>query len=234
MKQVFSAALLAAITVLLTAGLLDWDRRFQSEEGVILVRSLTDSSPKPTNLRQGVAGPLLSLRAMERAMAASDKATGDLSPLEDLLLSEITTAGLGSIKIGMTLQEAQAVGLPLVPLEPNQRGECQYFRLKESLEPISFMVIDGRIIRIDVWPGSLIKTRSGAGIGSSEADILAYYPGRIEVESVPHRPLKYLTFTPEDGDETLFRLVFEVDAQGRVVKYRAGQFPAVTWAEGCS
>ncbi|MDJ0701690.1 MAG: hypothetical protein QNJ46_00270 [Leptolyngbyaceae cyanobacterium MO_188.B28] len=149
--------------------------------------------------------------------------------------AKVTIAGLGPIHVGMTLAEAsKAAEVSFIPLGGSASGSCRYFQPQEGPEGIGFMVVNGQIIRIDIWPGSSITTLSGAGIDSTEAEIEALYPGQIEVSSHKYTDGQYLTFIPEDVGAKLYRLVFETDAEGRVTQYRAGQFPAVTWVEGCT
>ncbi|NJL44987.1 MAG: hypothetical protein HC922_03035 [Leptolyngbyaceae cyanobacterium SM2_3_12] len=95
------------------------------------------------------------------------------------------------------------------------------------------MAVDDRILRIDVWPGSLTETLSGAKIGSSEEDLVNLYGDQLEATTNPITLGKTIVFRPKDPGEDVYRLVFETDDRGRVVQYRAGQFPSVTWPEGC-
>lgn len=149
--------------------------------------------------------------------------------------AKVTIAGLGPIQVGMTLAEAsKAAEIAFVPVGGSASLACRYFQPKEGPEGIGFMVVNDQIIRIDIWPGSSITTLSGAGIDSTEAEIEALYPGQIEVSSHKYTNGQYLTFIPEDAGAKLYRLVFETDAEGRVTQFRAGQFPAVNWVEGCT
>lgn len=203
--------------------------------------SLTTSSTTPSVylsqapvLIQGVVAPLNYLRLMKRAVAKAgdDDSLANL-PLLAILNEPMKTTGLGPIQIGMTLEDLEAAGLTPIPLEGSGDGVCQYYRIKGNSEPLGLMAIDGRVLRIDVWPGSLIETRSGAKIGSTETDLIRIYGNRLEAIANPVTLGKTIVFTPRNPGEDLFRLVFETDDRGRVVQYRAGQFPSVTWAGGC-
>lgn len=218
--------------------------RPQSAYAVELVPRVSRTAPetrKPQTyesqsegMLKGVLEPLHSLQIMQHALAlSSDQAISEV-PSIALLGSTLQTTGLGPIHIGMSLNQLADIGITLEPLEPEAKpAECRFYRIKDSLEPLGFMAVEGRIIRVDVWPGSLIATRSGIAIGSSEADIYKEYGQRIEATPNPITQGKTLTFTPQDPGEDIYRIVFDTDAQGRVVQYRAGQFPSVTWAEGC-
>lgn len=152
----------------------------------------------------------------------------------NLAKSEVTLLGIGDLKIGMTLEEAAtALDLPLVPIGSNLSGECAYYQPDTQAQALGLMVVDDRVIRIDIWQGSTLATVSGLGIGDSEDDVLAIYPDQIEPTPNPYTQGKFLTLVPDDAEFSLYRLVFEIDAQGKIVQYRTGQFPAVTWPDGC-
>ncbi|MFM7469973.1 MAG: hypothetical protein ACKO5P_00445 [Nodosilinea sp.] len=182
----------------------------------------------------GALTPLKSLRLMQRQIASSGDNQAGKIPILSLLKAPITTRGLGPIRLGMSRSEVEALGFKLLPIEDNGKGECQYYRIQDQSEPIGFMAIQDRILRIDIWPGSLTATRSGAKIGSKEVDLIQYY-GKDQLEAItnPVTLGKTITFTPTDKGEDLYRLVFEVDERGQVMQYRVGQFPAVSWPEGC-
>jgi hypothetical protein len=189
--------------------------------------------PQAPTLLEGVVVSLNSLRLMKRAIASSPDSQASDVPMLAILNEPIKTTGLGPIQIGMSLDEVESAGLTMVPVEGSDRGECQYYRIQGHSEPIGFMVIDRRILRIDVWPGSLTETLSGAKIGSSEADLVRYYGDQLEAVPNPITLGKTVVFKPKDPGEDLFRLVFETDDREQVVQYRVGQFPSVTWPEGC-
>jgi hypothetical protein len=190
-------------------------------------------TPQASTLLDAVIAPLNSLPVMKRAIAASPDSNADSVPTLAILNEPIKTTGFGPIQIGMTTDEVQQTGLMLEPVEGSAGGECQYYRIQGHSEPIGLMVIDDRILRIDVWPGSLTETPRGAKIGSSEADLVRYYGDQLEATANPVTLGKTIIFKPKDPGEDLYRLVFETDEQGQVVQYRVGQFPSVTWPEGC-
>ncbi|NER78148.1 MAG: hypothetical protein F6K42_00945 [Leptolyngbya sp. SIO1D8] len=148
--------------------------------------------------------------------------------------AEVSLLGVGPIRIGMTLDEAANVlGLPLIPLGSNLSGECAYYQPDTKAQSLGLMAVDERIIRVDIWSGSTLPTVSGVTIGTAEEKVLELYPGQIETAPNPYTQGEFLTLTPNDPELSLYRLVFETDADGNVVQYRTGQFPAVTWPDGC-
>ena len=169
--------------------------------------------------------------AMERAISGTGLAADARQIFAD---AEVRLTRVGPIRIGMTLEEAtDALGLPLIPLGRNVNGECVYYQPDTATQALGLMVVGNRVIRVDVWPGSTLATSSGAQIGTTEAELLDLYPGQIEAAPNPYTQGKFLTFVPQDPELALYRLVFETNAQGQVVQFRTGQFPAVTWPDGC-
>ena len=179
-----------------------------------------------------VSQPLAYFPAMEQAIVAKNP---DILPENAIFEeAEVKLTGVGPIRIGMTLEEAtDALGLPVVPLGSNPSGECAYYQPDTLSQTLGFMVVDNRVIRVDIWPGSSLATVSGVAIGTTESELKALYPGQIEEAANPYTQGKFLTFVPNDPELGLYRLVFETDGQGKVVQFRTGQFPAVTWPDGC-
>jgi hypothetical protein len=141
--------------------------------------------------------------------------------------------GVGDIRIGMTPREAiRSARMKLVAVGEIDNN-CYYIRPQKGSQHISMMVVEGRIARIDINPGSSIRTLSGAGIGDSEQQIKQLYRDRLKVS--PHKYLRghYLTFTPTGQTDRNYRLIFETDGH-RVVNYRVGKMPEVAYVEGCS
>lgn len=157
----------------------------------------------------------------------------------------VSVGGLGPVRLGMTIQEAaNAAQLSFVVSPLTQSDVCQYY-LPEvydvekdgptaPIDGIGLMVVNDQVIRIDIWPGSPIKTRSGLGIGSTVEEVEAAYDEQIEVTPHPYGKGTYLTLTPDASGSNLYSLVFEVDTEGKISQFRTGQLPAVTWVDGCS
>lgn len=149
--------------------------------------------------------------------------------------SPVTIDGIGPVRIGMTIAQAEAAaGIPIRSAGESGNESCHYFR-PQGIDGLLFMETEGRISRVDVVRGSSIATLSGAGIGNTEAEIEAMYPGQIEVS--PHEYVSgghYLTYVPNDLADRNYRLVFETNEKGVVTQFRSGKLSEVTWVEGCS
>jgi hypothetical protein len=147
--------------------------------------------------------------------------------------SKLDLRGLGPVRVGMTLAEATAAaGIPVVASADT--AECTYATAQGGPEGVNFMVVDRKIARIDVRGASPVKTRSGAGVGDTEAQVQALYPP-LEVSDHKYVPGgHYLTFVPDDPADADFRLIFETDASSKVTAIRSGRLPEVAYVEGCS
>lgn len=165
-----------------------------------------------------------------------------IHPLEK---EAVSIGGLGPVRLGMTIQEAANAAQVSFVIAPLTRSDvCQYYLPENydaekatrttSIDGIGLMVVNDQVIRIDIWPGSPVTTRSGIGIGSTIQDVETAYEQQIEVTPHPYTEGSYLTLTPDASGSNLYSLVFETDKEGQVTQFRTGQLPAVTWAEGCS
>lgn len=152
--------------------------------------------------------------------------------------SRLRLDGIGPVLVGMTLEEASAAAGMQFGIIPNSdragTGTCAYARAEGGPEGLQFMVINSRIARIDVGNSS-IRTLSGIGTGSTEAEVQATYPDRIQVQPNPytgHRGGRDLVYVPDEGSRHL-GLLFETN-NGRVTSFRSGLVGAVMAPEGCS
>jgi hypothetical protein len=142
--------------------------------------------------------------------------------------------GIGNVRVGMTVKEAsQAAGIELVPFQGQTDKACGYVHPKRGWKDVAMMVAQDRIVRIDIYGGSSIKTLKGAGNGDSEARIKSLYPGRIKVSPHPYTKGHYLTFVPADKADRQYMMIFETDGR-KVVQYRVGKSGDVQAIEGCS
>src|SRR5437763_10683689 len=99
---------------------------------------------------------------------------------------------------------------------------CFYFHPKTGPPGLAFMVVDGRVARVDVDEKCPIATDRGAKIGDTEAAIRRLYPGRVRVTRHEYVDGHYLTVVPKERRYRGYRIVFETDGK-RVTSYRAGK-----------
>jgi hypothetical protein len=138
---------------------------------------------------------------------------------------EVTPTGIGSVRTGMSVEEAQVI-LHNDLVVPANLSACAFLKTKTGPKGVSFMVEQRHISRIDVISGST-ATSAGARIGDTEDRIKSLYSG---IAVTPHKYNTgghYLTYSGDGG-----KIVFETDG-GKVTKYRSGNTPSVENVEGC-
>ncbi|MDQ3913813.1 MAG: hypothetical protein M3323_00555 [Actinomycetota bacterium] len=151
-------------------------------------------------------------------------------PLEE---ASMTLTTLGPLEIGMTIAQAEAASGKEFSIGYDNGG-CADASPVNGPRGLHVMLIDDRIVRFDVYEGT-VETLSGIGVGSTEQEVFATYPGWIQVEPHPYDPdgsSKYLIYEPQDAARKAYSMIFETD--GNVVtSFRAGQAEAVGYIEGC-
>jgi hypothetical protein len=156
--------------------------------------------------------------------------------------SALTVEGLGPVKIGMTLAEVErALGTKLSmyyldDTDPNACGTGN--RADGKNADVYYLLEDGKLARIEIVTLDTgtptvpaIRTAKGIGLGSTEAQVKAAYPG-VKVE--PHPYLEdaghYMVVKSADGKTGI---IFETDTK-TVIEFRAGAYPQVGYIEGCA
>ena len=154
--------------------------------------------------------------------------------------SRLSLDGIGPVDIGMTLEQASAAaGVPIRLLDTPAGPVCRFAvpdRSSGTGDELGFMVLDGRIVRVDVgrMGPDRVRTVSGIGKGNTEAEVQATYPGRIRVEPHPSIPNgRNLVYVPNDPALGHLRMIFET-VDGTVRAFRAGLAEQISWTEGCS
>ena len=146
-----------------------------------------------------------------------------------LVGSRLTYSGLGQLKIGMTVQDAERVGLKIaVDKQFSDLSQCGLAKLVGH-DDIQLLFEGNRIARIELYSDKFV-TFSGAKVGDSEARIREIYGARVQSEPHQYDPNgHYLTVTSSNGKSAI---VFETDGQ-TVTDLRAGLIPAVGYVEHC-
>jgi len=146
---------------------------------------------------------------------------------------KLSFEGFGPARIGSTVREA-AKALNIALHEGGGSGgsdpaECHYASNERALPGVGFMVIKGKIVRVDVFKGAYEAT-GGLRIGATEAEIKKRYPN-IKTEPHHYDPNgHYLRLTSPDR---AYGLVVETDGN-RATQFRVGTTRAIALVEGCS
>lgn len=135
--------------------------------------------------------------------------------------------GLGDLVIGKPVPAGNSFA---------ERGaqigdECR--TISSPAYPGVYAITDGAggpVRRITVGERSDVKLTEGIGVGATEQEVRAVFPG---FRATPHKylaaPGKYIT---QPGDDP--RLRFEIGENGRVSLIHAGLMPELGYVEGCA
>lgn len=136
----------------------------------------------------------------------------------------ITTAGMGPVIFGTTVASVEgAIGTRLLPDPSFAAGEsCIVVAPEAGPTGVTFTVANSSVQRVDITAGSAAKTRSGAGIGTTEAELIALFGNRLTNTIKPDSG-RTVVFTPQDAANAPFRVIFELDTAGVVVSLRSGR-----------
>ena len=149
-------------------------------------------------------------------------------------VSQASFLGYGDMKLGSTVEEARAAWGGELNGAPMEGTTCHYLWPKWISRPadFAFMMEDGRFVRYDV--GTDKETAPGGGkVGMSLEELQKLYGGALKAS--PHKYTQGGQYLSMDaGDVAPTRLVFEVDAAGKVTSWRVGLSPQVEYVEGCS
>ena len=143
----------------------------------------------------------------------------------------VTMKGIGELRIGLPLEALRSrFGARLEGQGQEPDAHCSYW-ISSRHPGLAFMVVDGRLVRIDI-DDPAYRTLSGVHVGMSEAAILRVYGGRMRIEEHPytHPDGKYLVYQAQDEP---YGLIVETD-RGRATSMRVGYWDNVQWIEGCS
>ena len=149
-------------------------------------------------------------------------------------VSQASFLGYGDMKLGSTVDEARAAWGGELNGAPMEGTTCHYLWPKWISRPadFAFMMEEGRFVRYDV--GTDKETAPGGGkVGMSVEELQKLYGGALK--GAPHKYMQGGQYLSMDaGDVAPTRLVFEVDAAGKVTSWRVGLSPQVEYVEGCS
>jgi hypothetical protein len=142
----------------------------------------------------------------------------------------LSMGGLGPIRAGMNVEQV----LRLADFSGLERqkpaGECWYLRYHGGGSDFDLMIIEDKVVRLELKGASKLHTFAGARIGTTEDELKALYGTRLDVQ--PH---KYdeaghtITLKSSGGD---YGLRFET-SKGKVTAIQAGPWEHLNYVEGC-
>ncbi len=145
--------------------------------------------------------------------------------------SKLSTVGLDEVFFGDLVEDAATkvdtewVGLPPAGSSP----QCYTVQPSGGPAGIVFTVLNGRIERVDIANPD-ITTRSGAGVGSTQAQLFDLFGERLE--ETEFETGSDIMFVPADADDRDFRIIWTTDGLA-TVKMRAGRIPGVLTDAPC-
>jgi hypothetical protein len=196
-------------------------------------------SPTTTSPGTGSTGGTTTPPAVTTTVAAGPPTVVPTTPPDTNLgtpklsdRSTVSTAGLDVVTFGMTIAQAEkAAGTRLLPDASFPAGpQCAVLKPEKGPDGVWFTVSKGTIERVDVRAPGKVKTRSGAGVGSTEAQIQSLFAGKITAADIAGG--KALTYTPTDAANVNFRVIFETTGSA-VSSYRSGRLPQITPTAPC-
>ena len=146
---------------------------------------------------------------------------------------KLTTAGLGSMFFGMTPDQAGEL-LPTLWTGGPEDGTPRCYLLAPANGPAGVVVTiyNSSIERVDITNSS-ITTRSGASVGSTEAQLHELFGARLVVSPYADGSGNSIQYVPVDEPDVDYRVIFETDG-ATVTSMRAGRLPAVAPTEPCT
>ncbi|GLY17244.1 hypothetical protein Kisp01_42590 [Kineosporia sp. NBRC 101677] len=146
------------------------------------------------------------------ALAGKDSDEAPTQPAYDILSGQ----GLGDLRIGMDIADAQEAGLVRDVIEEGKgnSGSCNRY---EGVGSVDYVVTEGGVV-VQIEVGALAETPEAINIGDTYGDIVRAYPrvGPLDDRQAPAE----IRFEAPGGDGNLYRLVLEtsgmnVDASER-------------------
>jgi hypothetical protein len=169
----------------------------------------------------------------------------------------VSFMGAGPVQLGMTVEAAErSMGAKFAPIALPFSEDCWITgRADEKDKAISYVIENGKIVRIDFFPHEgapmNLKTTVGIGIGSTEADIrraykdismtrAPYYNEESEIEATKTRAEHGIT-APDPSPEFWVRVdspnhergIIFVTQDGKVIYFFTGFKAAIEDMEIC-
>lgn len=164
--------------------------------------------------------------AAEVTAAPSPTAAASIAPVDSS--DVLTLEGLGALKVG------QAVPADSGWAERGAQASDTCRTVTSPDVPGVYAIVEGGLVRrISVGQRSDVKLVEGIGVGASEDEVNAAFPGfRSEPHKYVEAPAKYLTAPNAASGDPALR--FEIGADGKVSVMHVGVEPQLRYVEGCS
>jgi hypothetical protein len=134
--------------------------------------------------------------------------------------------GVGPVKVGMSLPQLNMALQEKFAIPQDKEDQGCFYVTSTKHPRVSFMIENGRLVRIDVDKRG-VATAEGAQVGDSEEHVKQVYGSRLKVGPNDYTDGHYLTV--QSGN---YGVRFETD-EGKVSTFYAGTFEAIQYMEGC-
>lgn len=165
--------------------------------------------------------------AQERTPPAAPSSTAS-PPAEAPAVQKLTLDGLGALKIGQPVPAGSGWA------EHGAQASDTCRTISSPDHPGVYAIVEGgKVRRVTLGERSTVKLAEGIGVGSTEAEVRAAFPG---FRQAPHEyvdpPAKYLTAPSAEAGDPALR--FEIGADGQVSLVHVGTMPVLGYVEGCA
>ena|ERR1035441_3494437 len=136
--------------------------------------------------------------------------------------------GVGPVKIGMSLSQLNTALHARFAMPQNKEDQGCFYVTATKHPQVSFMIENGRLVRIDVDKTG-VPTTEGVQVGDSEEHAKQVYGPQLKIEPHHYTDGHYLTVGSKSGGHGIR---FETE-NGKIATFYAGTFEAIQYVEGC-
>ncbi len=137
--------------------------------------------------------------------------------------SRVSTVGIGDVTFGMTPDLAAERAQTEWVGAAEAGSSCFVVRPDNGPSGVSLWVYQGHIEAVSVQDPT-IRTRSGLGLGTTNAELVEAFGEQLAVEAHPvNENWTRATFVPEDENDAAFRVQFDLNEVHQVARYWAGR-----------
>lgn len=192
--------------------------------------AVTTSAPAATTTTVATASTVVPATAPTSPTTRVPPATTTSNPAERLsTASRLRIDGLGPVRIGMTAEAARAAAG--VPLALRTGPYCNSLTTTNGPAGVSLLMAGGDHVDWVTVFERPITTLSGIGVGSTQDQVLAAYPGQVRVVN-PGEAQHRAIFHAKDPGLANLSLVFQI-VDSKVTLMTAGVRSVVEADEAC-